>query len=84
MVTRYRMLSVPPPFRCTGRSLSAWVVEASGEKGVRWTAPRLSLLCVLQDQARGLDSSPRPAPGSSYLEEFLFLSHSVLEAVPGS
>lgn len=33
----------------------------------------------LQDQAGGPGSSPRPA----YLEEFLFLSHSVLEAVPG-
>lgn len=34
MVSRYRMLSVPPPFKCTGRSLSAWILGASSKKGV--------------------------------------------------
>lgn len=62
IVTRYRMLSVAPPFKCTGRPLSSWKLGAHDEKGAVSTAD-LKLLpppASPRDQAGGPGSSPAP------------------------
>ena len=85
MVSRYRMLSVAPPFKCTGRSLSAWVVGATNEKGVHVALWIVFPGCPYSAQgpSLGVRVLPFARPRSAYLEDFLFLSHSVLKAVPG-
>lgn len=47
--------------------------------------PGLPLLGSRTELEQGGTQAPslRPAPRSAYLEDFLFLSHSVLKAVPG-
>lgn len=64
IVTRYRMLSVAPPFKCTGRPLSSWNLRAHDEKGAVSIAD-LKLLpppTSLRDEAGGPGSSPAPPP----------------------